>query len=130
MKDSISDFITIIRNAYSASHAECVGQYSTVHEGIAEILKKEGYILDYEVLDVRKGGKALKLKLKYVDDKPALIGIQRISTPGARSYCGYQEIPKVLNGLGITILTSPKGVINNRQARKEKLGGELICKAW
>ena len=130
MKDTISDFITVIRNAYHASHAECVGLYSKVHEGIARILKEEGYILDYQKIEVRKGVASLKLILKYVDDQPALTGIERVSTPGARAYTGSQEIPKVLNGLGISIISSPKGIINNRQARKEKLGGELICKAW
>jgi small subunit ribosomal protein S8 len=130
MKDTISDFVTVIRNAYRASHAECVGSFSNVNEGIAKILKAEGYILDYQRVEVRKGIHCLKLTLKYVDDKPALTGIDRISTPGAHSYCSYQEIPKVLNGLGITILTTSKGILNDRQARKQKLGGELICKVW
>lgn len=130
MSDSISDFITVIRNAYSASHATCVGLYSKVHLGIARILKEEGYILDYEEVKAEKGAPTIKLTLKYVDDKPALQGIERVSTPGARTYCGYQKLPKVLNGLGINILSSPKGIINDRQARKEKLGGELICKVW
>lgn len=130
MSDSISDFITVIRNAYRASHASCVGKYSKVHEGIAKIMKAEGYILDCEVVQVRQGVKELKLTLKYVDDQPAVQGIERISSPGARAYSSYTDIPKVLNGLGITILTSPKGIITDRQARKEKIGGELICKVW
>ena len=130
MSDSISNFITVIRNAYSASHASCVGLYSTVHEGIARILKAEGYITEYEVETVRKGVKQLKLTLKYVDDAPAILGIERVSTPGSRAYNGYKDLPKVLNGLGINIISSPKGIITDRQARKEKLGGELICKVW
>ena len=130
MSDSISNFITVIRNGYAASHAECVGLYSKVHEGIAKILKGEGYITDYEVVQVRKGVKQIKITLKYVDDAPAITGIQRVSTPGVRTYSGYTTLPKVLNGLGISILSSPKGIINNRQARKEKLGGEILCKVW
>jgi len=130
MSDSISDFITVIRNAYRSSHASCAGKYSKVHEGIAKILKEQGYITEYEVVQVRQGVKQIKLTLKYVDDQPAILGIQRISTPGSRAYNGYSDIPKVLNGLGITILTSPKGIIHDRQARKENLGGELICKVW
>jgi small subunit ribosomal protein S8 len=128
--DSISNFITVIRNAYAASHADCVGLYSAVHEGIAKILKSEGYILDYEVVSPRKGIKQLKLTLKYVDDAPAILGIERISTPGSRAYHGYKGIPKVINGLGISIISSPKGIIHDRTARKEKLGGELLCKVW
>lgn len=130
MNDPISDFITVIRNAYSASHASCVGLYSKVHEGIARILKDEGYILNFEVAELRKGVKQLKLTLKYVDDAPAIQGIERVSTPGARAYFDCKSFPKVLNGLGINIISSPKGIINDRQARKEKLGGELICKVW
>lgn len=130
MSDSISDFITIIRNAYSASHADCVAKHSNVHEGIARILKEEGYITDYEVENPRKGVKHLKITLKYVDDMPAIKAIERVSTPGSRAYFGYDELPKVLNGLGINIISSPKGIINDRQARKQKLGGELICKVW
>ena len=126
MKDSISNFITIIRNAYHASHAECKAEYSKVHEGIAKILKGEGYILDYKVAELRKGVKELTMTLKYVDDAPAIQGIERVSTPGCREYSSYTEIPKVLNGLGITIISSPKGIINDRQARQQKLGGELI----
>jgi len=130
MSDSISNFITIIRNAYSASHASCVGKHSNVNEGIARILKAEGYITEYEVETVRKGVKQIKLTLKYVEDQPAIKAIERVSTPGSRSYHGYTDIPKVLNGLGITIISSPKGIINDRQARKEKIGGELLCKVW
>jgi len=130
MADSISNFITVIRNAYAASHAECAGRYSKVHEGISKILKAEGYIADYEIVEVRKGVKQIKLSLKYVDDVPAIEGIERVSTPGSRAYCGYAELPKVLNGLGINILSSPKGIIHDRQARKEKLGGEILCKVW
>lgn len=130
MSDSISDFITVIRNAYSASHASCVGLYSKVHVGIAKILKEEGYLLDYEIVEVRKGVKQIKLTLKYVDDTPAITGLERVSTPGCRAYFNHDALPKVLNGLGINILSSSKGIITNRQAYKQKLGGELICKVW
>jgi small subunit ribosomal protein S8 len=130
MSDTISDFITIIRNAYSASHASCTGLYSKVHLGIARILKMQGYITDFEEITPEKGPRQIKLTLKYVDDQPAIVGIDRVSTPGARAYCGYSEMPKVLGGLGINIISSSKGIIHDRQARKEKLGGEIICKVW
>ena len=130
MSDTISDFLTTIRNAYAASHATCKGLFSNVHLGIAKILKSDGYIADVEEVKGENGIKHLKLTLKYVDDQPAIAGIQRVSTPGMRVYCGHQEIPKVIGGLGISILSTPKGLLNDRQARKQKLGGELICKVW
>ncbi len=128
--DTISNFLTTIRNAYLASHAECVCLFSNVHLGIAKILKQEGYISDYEEITSENGIKQLKVCLKYVDDTPALTGIERISRQGARAYASYKEIPSVLAGLGITILTTPKGVLSDREARKHKLGGELICTVW
>jgi small subunit ribosomal protein S8 len=128
--DTISNFLTTIRNAYAASHADCTCLCSRVHLGIAKVLKAEGVISDYEELTGENGIKKLKISLKYVDDAPAIIGIERISTPGVRTYCGYQSIPKILGGMGFVIITTPKGIMTGRLARKEKLGGELICKVW
>ncbi len=130
MNDPISNFLTTIRNAYRASHASCVTPYSKMHEGLSRILKEEGYILDYKTAEVRKGVRELTLQLKYVDDTPAVLNVARVSKPGLRVYASYNEFPKVLNGLGINIISTPKGVLSDRQARKQKLGGEIICKVW
>ncbi len=128
--DTISNFLTTIRNAYSASHASCVCLFSNVHLGIAKILKNEGYISDVEQIEADNGIKSLKVTLKYVDDAPAIEGIERVSKQGRRVYTSYLEIPRVLSGMGISILTTPKGILCDRDARKQKVGGELICKVW
>jgi small subunit ribosomal protein S8 len=128
--DTIGDFITILRNASSAQKATCRAQHSKVREGIAAILKDEGYITGFRVVDVRPGIRDLEIELKYVDGTPAITGIERVSTPGRRSYAGYKEIPRVLGGLGIAILTTSKGIMRAREARRNKLGGELLCNVW
>lgn len=130
MSDSISDFITIIRNAYAARKAECDGRHSKLHLRIAEILRDDGYIRDVQVLTGENGVKSLKIILKYVDEVPAITGLKRHSTPGRRSYYGYADIPRVLGGLGIGILTTSKGIMKDRDARREKVGGEMICTVW
>jgi len=131
MSDTISNFITIIRNASSASHASCRGLFSKVHLGIAQKLKECGYIEDYKEIDAVKGSpKQIEVILKYVDDDASLAGIERVSKPGRRVYCGCTEIPKVLGGLGTAILSTPKGILTDRQARQQKLGGEILCNVW
>ncbi len=130
MSDSISDFITIIRNAYAARKAECDGRYSKLHLRIAEILRDDGYIRDVQVVTGDNGVKTLKIVLKYVDEVPAITGLKRHSTPGRRIYYSYSDIPRVLGGLGIGILTTSKGIMKDRDARREKVGGEMICTVW
>lgn len=130
MSDSISDFITIIRNAYKAGKESCVGKHSKMHESIAGILKSEGYIRDYSVITADNGIKSLQLVLKYVNEVPALTGINRASRPGRRMYFPAREIPRTLGGLGVTILTTSKGVMKDRDARRTNVGGELVCTVW
>jgi small subunit ribosomal protein S8 len=130
MSDTISDFITIIRNAYSARKNTCTAQYSRMHWSIAQILKQEGFIRDVGETNADNGHKVIEITLKYVDDVPALTGIQRHSTPGRRLYYSYDRIPKVLGGLGVGILTTSKGIMNDRTARREKVGGEMVCTVW
>lgn len=131
MSDTISNFITIIRNASSASHASCRGLFSKVHLGIAKQLKECGYIEDYKEIEAVKGSpKQIEVMLKYVDDEASMAGIERVSKPGRRVYCGCTEIPKVLGGLGTSILSTPKGILSDRQARQQKLGGEILCNVW
>ena len=128
--DTIGDFLTIIRNASAARKSVCIAQYSKMRAAIAAILKQEGYIRDFAEGKDARGFKTLELTLKFVDDTPAIAGIERHSKPGRRLYYGVTEIPRVLGGLGVAILTTSKGVVRAREARKLGVGGELICKVW
>ncbi|MDD2764023.1 MAG: 30S ribosomal protein S8 [Opitutaceae bacterium] len=130
MTDPISDFLTRLRNASKAGRDDCVAPYSKVKESIAAILKAEGYVADYSTGADEQGHKTLVAKLKYVDRAPAITGIRRMSTPGRRLYCRCGEIPLVLNGLGISILSTSKGLLKDQDCRRSKLGGELICNVW
>ena len=125
--DTIGDFLTIIRNASTAGNLSCAAQWSKIREGIAKILKEEGYINRYEVTENDRGFKVLNLRLKYVDEIPAIATIRRMSKPGCKLYCQYEKIPSVLNGMGISILTTSKGIVKDKDARREKVGGELLC---
>lgn len=130
MTDPISDFLTRIRNATKAGLAQCVAPHSNLKTGIARILKDEGYILDCSEGQDQNGHKTVVLTLKYVDNAPAITNLRRLSTPGRRLYYGYREIPRVLNGLGISILSTSKGLMKDQDARRQKLGGELVCSIW
>jgi small subunit ribosomal protein S8 len=129
MSDPISDFLTIIRNAYRANKDTCDARYSKIHLRIAEILKEEGYLSGVERID-QDGKPFLRLSLKYVNEAPALTGVKRISTPGRRLYFQSREIPRTLGGLGIGILTTSRGILKDRDARRENVGGEMICAIW
>jgi small subunit ribosomal protein S8 len=130
MTDPVSDFLTRLRNASKAGLAECPSPHSKLKESIAAILKAEGYIVDYKDGKDEAGHKTLVVTMKYVDNAPALTNLTRISTPGRRLYYRYSEIPRVLNGLGICILSTSKGVLKDQDCRREKVGGELICNVW
>jgi len=129
MQDPIADMLTRIRNAGMALKSDVDMPISRMKLAIAEVLKSEGYIADY-----REEGegveKQLVLRLKYRNKKPVIEGIERISRPSCRIYCGSGEIPDVRNGLGIVILSTPKGVISGRVAASEHVGGEVLCKVW
>ena len=99
-------------------------------EALAAILKAEGYIADYSAGADESGHKTIVARLKYVDSVPAITGIRRMSTPGRRLYCRHDDIPLVLNGLGISILSTSKGLLKDQDCRRNKLGGELICNVW
>lgn len=130
MSDSISDFLTIIRNAYRANRDDCTAKYSKIHKAIAQILKEEGYLADVgEGVDAN-GHKNIVLTLKYVNDTPALMGIKRVSSPGRRLYYQATNIPRTLGGLGVGILTTSRGILRDREARQQKVGGEMICSVW
>lgn len=130
MTDPISDFLTRIRNANKARLDECVAPHSTQKEAIAAILKAEGYIVDFSSGVDEKGHKTLVVKMKYANGTPSITGIKRVSTPGRRLYYRYTEIPRVLNGLGIAIISTSKGLMKDFDCRRNKAGGELICNVW
>jgi small subunit ribosomal protein S8 len=128
--DTIGDFLTTIRNASLAHKGSCTTQHSKMRAAIAAILKSEGYIHGFSEGQSEKGFKTLTLKLKFAGTTPAITDIQRHSTPGRRLYYGCKEIPRVLEGMGVAILTTSKGVMRARDAREAGVGGEFICKVW
>jgi small subunit ribosomal protein S8 len=130
MTDPVSDFLTRLRNASRAGLAQCVSPHSKMKESLAFILKNEGYVTDVASSTDERGHKTLVVTLKYVDNAPAFTNLSRVSTPGRRLYVGYTEIPRVLNGLGIAILSTSKGLKKDQDCRREKLGGELVCNVW
>lgn len=130
MTDPISDFLTRVRNASKAGLAECVIPHSNLKESLANILKSEGYVRDVATGADERGHKTVVISMKYVDSTPVITGLKRSSTPGRRIYAGYSEIPRALNGLGISIISTSKGLMKDQDARRNKLGGELVCTVW
>lgn len=130
MTDPISDFLTRLRNASKARLDECVIPHSKLKEGILAILKTEGYVNDYTTRTDSPSHKALVVKMKYVDGAPAITGLSRVSTPGRRLYYSYGDIPRVLNGLGIAVVSTSKGIMKDADCRRTKSGGELLCNVW
>ena len=130
MTDPISDFLTRVRNASKAGLAECVSPHSVLKESIAAILKAEGFVSDYANGTDERGHKTLVVKIKYVENTPVITTLRRASTPGRRLYHGYNEIPRVLNGLGISIISTSQGLMKDQDCRRRKLGGEIICSVW
>lgn len=128
--DPISDFLTRIRNASRAGKPDCVAPHSKQKVNIAKILLEEGFISDMSEGTDAQGHKTLSVSLKYVDGEPSINGIERVSRPGLRLYAKSNSIPRVLNGLGICILTTPKGIMKDGDARRQKVGGEMLCRVW
>ncbi|MBP5269402.1 MAG: 30S ribosomal protein S8 [Clostridia bacterium] len=130
MSDVIADMLTRIRNASGAKHATVDIPASNMKKAIADILAAEGYITGYEVIDDGKQG-IIRITLKYVGKKQQVIrGIRRVSKPGLRIYAGCDEMPRVMNGLGIAIVSTSKGIMTDKQARREKVGGEVLAFVW
>ncbi|SHE80903.1 SSU ribosomal protein S8P [Desulforamulus putei DSM 12395] len=130
MTDPIADFLTRIRNANTVYHDKVEAPASNVKKAIAEILKQEGYIKDYETIDDGKQG-IIRIYLKYGNNKQRVItGLKRISKPGLRVYAKKDQIPKVLGGLGIAIVSTSQGIMTDKQARQAGLGGEVVCYVW
>lgn len=133
MTDPIADMLTRIRNANLRKHPSVAIPYSRVKKDIAEVLKAEGYIEDYEVVAERPQD-VLRVNLKYLGDRrerrPMITKIERVSKPGRRVYVGKQDIPWVLQGMGIAIITTSRGMITDSQARRLGVGGEVVCKVY
>jgi small subunit ribosomal protein S8 len=130
--DPIADMLTRIRNGGMAKHSQVAMPNSKMREAIAAILKDEGFIKDFEVLPGQVGS-SLLVHLKYTRDrrpKPVIVGLQRASKPGRRMYAGKKDIPYVRSGLGVAIVSTPKGVITGDQARRLGVGGEVLCYVW
>lgn len=131
VNDPIADFLTRIRNSILRSKSEIYVPASKMIVSITEILKQEGFISDYKQVENEENQKQILITLEYNSDgKTPIHEIKRVSKPGLRIYKGYRDIPKVLNNIGINIFSTPKGVMTGVQARREKVGGEYLCKIW
>lgn len=130
MSDVIADMLTRIRNANDAKHATVDIPASNMKKAIAEILVKEGYVKSYETIEDGKQG-VIRITLKYQGNKQKVLrGIRRVSKPGLRIYASCEEMPRVMNGLGIAIVSTSKGIMTDKQARKENVGGEMLAFVW
>ncbi|MFL2480049.1 MAG: 30S ribosomal protein S8 [Verrucomicrobiales bacterium] len=129
LSDPISDFLIRFKNAARAGKDEFSAPFSKIKAEIARILKEEGYIWSYEV-DTEGDFPSIKVKVRYIDGTPALTDLKKESKPGRRRYIGVEEIPKVLGGLGITIVSTSQGLMAGHRAKKKNVGGELIASVW
>jgi small subunit ribosomal protein S8 len=130
MSDPLADFLTRIRNAGMVRYETVDVPMSNLKVDVAKVLREEGYIKDYQIIEDSKQG-ILRIELKYgPNDELVISGIRRVSKPGLRQYVKADDIPKVLSGLGISILSTSKGVMTDREARRLRIGGEILCEAW
>jgi small subunit ribosomal protein S8 len=130
MSDPLADMLTRIRNAGMVRYETVDVPMSNLKVGVAKVLREEGYIKDYQIIEDNKQG-TLRIELKYgPHDERVINGIRRVSKPGLRKYVKADDIPKVLSGLGISILSTSKGIVTDREARRLRIGGEILCEAW
>ena len=129
MTDPIADMLARLRNSAAAGQASLTLPYSKLKSDIAQILKKEGYIKDTELVTI-DGHQNIKIQTKFVNKTSAITGLKRVSRPGLRRYVGAGEIPRVLGGLGIAVLSTSRGILTGHHARKQKVGGELLAYIW
>ena len=129
ISDVIADMLTRIRNANDAKHETVDIPASNMKRAIAEILLSEGYIKSYQIIEYGKQG-VIRITLKYVGKQKVIHGLRRVSKPGLRIYSNCEDMPKVMNGLGIAIVSTSKGIMTDRQARKENVGGEVLAFVW
>ena len=129
MNDPIADMLTRLRNATAAGQSSLTLPYSKLKSDIAKILKKEGYINETELV-TEEGHQAIKIQTKFVNKTSAISALKRVSRPGLRRYVGAGEIPRVLGGMGIAVLSTSRGILTGHEARKQKVGGELLAYIW
>jgi small subunit ribosomal protein S8 len=130
MTDPIADLLTRLRNAARARKTEFTVPYSKLKSEIARILEKEGYIAGFELETPEKGRPHLKIKNKFVNKTSAIAGLKRVSKPGLRRYVGADEVPRVLGGMGIAVLSTSRGVMSGQEAKRQNVGGELLAYIW
>lgn len=130
MTDPLGDMLTRIRNAYGRNKSSCLTPASRLRARVLEVLKSEGYIRDFSQTDFENGKSEISIELKYFDGKPVVREISRVSKPGRRVYVSAKSIPNVANGLGIAILSTPKGVMADHDAREQNVGGEILCQVF
>lgn len=127
--DSVADFLTRVRNAAKAKKVRVEIPASNLKKNLTEILKKYSFIHDYTVVEDNKQN-IIRIQLKYSNGTSAISGLKRISTPGLRVYSNCEDLPRVLNGLGIAVISTSKGLMTDKEARKENIGGEVVCYIW
>jgi small subunit ribosomal protein S8 len=130
MSDPLGDMLTRIRNGQRAHQAVIASPASKLRANVLEVLKREGYIRGFSREQVRPGVAELKIELKYVDGEPVIREIARVSKPGRRIYSKLSELPRIYNGLGIAIVSTPRGVMSDNEARAAKVGGEVLCRVF
>ncbi len=130
MSDPLGDMLTRIRNAQMSRHAACVAPSSKLRENVLDVLKREGFIRGFSTEEVRPGIAQLRIELKYNEGEPGIKEIHRVSKPGRRVYSSIKDLKPVKNGLGISILSTPKGVMSDTSARDANVGGEVLCRVY
>ena len=130
MSDPVADLLTRIRNGQQAKKESVTAPASNMRENVLGVLEREGYIRGFERYNVRTGIDEIKIELKYYDGEPVIREINRVSRPGCRVYSKIKDLPKVYNGLGITILSTPRGVMSDAEAREANVGGEILCQVF
>lgn len=130
LSDPLGDMLTRIRNAQRARQTRVVAPASSLRANVLDVLKREGYIRAWKIEDVRPGVRQLEIELKYSDGEPAIKEISRVSKPGRRVYSKIKDLPKHYNGLGISILSTPRGVMSDTEARAANVGGEVLCRVF
>jgi small subunit ribosomal protein S8 len=130
LSDPLGDMLTRIRNAQRAKQTRVIAPASSLRANVLDVLKREGYIRAWKIEDVRPGVRQLEIELKYSEGEPAIKEISRVSKPGRRVYSKIKDLPKHYNGLGISILSTPRGVMSDTEARAANVGGEVLCRVF
>jgi small subunit ribosomal protein S8 len=130
MTDPVGDMLTRIRNGQRVGKSNVASPASKLRTGVLDVLQREGYIRGYNVNEIRKGVSEINIELKYFEGEGVIKQIDRVSTPGRRVYSKIKDLPKVYNGLGIAVLSTPRGVLSDQEAREQNVGGEILCKVF